>query len=868
MSRSLEILAGSEGENMDEADVAGVTRNFLDQRDCLNAVLDAMDSAVLLVDNNDKVIVANIMASVMFDKAMGEIQGQPFKKLLNDMFVPHIRNPEELWQWLETANAFSAFSNGHSPMNRCEVECRKDDAKTLSIYASHVFEGPVALGRIFVIEDITSLRKAEMILEAVSDAAREMNSELKIRKIVPQLFNVVKNRVPLDAMAIISVTPDNKGLVLGAIPDVFLGGSGFTCSLSIDCAEGAGFLVDIISDLSKSIDSDLDSNEGAASFVLPKICLQKALEAGMQSMVALPLKLFDKLAGIWILASSQPRSYLHSDMSFLEPVAGHLAVAVNNANLLERTSEMYSAAVRALAATVDIRDSHTMNHSEHVAILARVIATEMGLPQDEVEIIELAGLVHDIGKVGIPDAILNKPGPLDPAERSIMTNHSNLGASILERAGMLSELAPLILHHHECHNGSGYPYRLKGDNIPIGASILAVADAFDTMVSDRVYRKGMSLAAAKKELQDCSGGQFHPQVVKALINALDRALENSERWLNVILGQDLRSEHARLFEKRRPTLAEEAQFDSSITSKELSVLFRISQQMQKLLELDELLDHISHIVAEEMGYSNCIIMLPDDANENLVIKAGVGLSEKVLGFTIPWGKGIAWWVMENGKPQYVQDVSIDKRYYKVTPGVGSELHIPLESRGHRLGVLAVQKVEKNGFDSNDERLMMSIAGHVSSAVEVAQLHRQVKHAADTDFLTGVYNRRCFIFELNKILEDAFFGRVPMPVSLAIVDIDSLKQVNDTYGHLLGDQVLIHVANCLKKGFRACDVVARFGGDEFVIIIPGEDKASTTARLETMVSAWSKDFVIAPSESQCASLPLLSGCQLSGRRQIH
>jgi putative nucleotidyltransferase with HDIG domain len=193
------------------------------------------------------------------------------------------------------------------------------------------------------------------------------------------------------------------------------------------------------------------------------------------------------------------------------------------------TRDMYSAAVRALAATVDMRDSYTMHHSEHVSFVATRIAEEMGLSRAEIDVIELAGLVHDVGKIGIPDSILRKSGPLGPWEWSVISNHSVLGATILEPAGMLSDLAPLVLHHHECHDGSGYPDRLNGAEIPIGAAILSVADAFDTMISERPYRRGMSFAEAKQELERCAGAQFRPEVVKALVSAVDKAVSLTHR---------------------------------------------------------------------------------------------------------------------------------------------------------------------------------------------------------------------------------------------------------------------------------------------------------------------------------------------------
>jgi len=186
-----------------------------------------------------------------------------------------------------------------------------------------------------------------------------------------------------------------------------------------------------------------------------------------------------------------------------------------------------------LGNTIDAKDPHTSRHSDEVARIARVLALTMGLGRARADVIHVAGHLHDIGKIGVPDAVLCKSGPLTTTEWRAIRRHPEDGAAILQPVAALVSLGvvDMVLHHHERFDGKGYPHGLAGEAIPIGARIIALADTLSAMLQDRPYRGAGSFVAAKREVQWCSGTQFDPQVVDAFLRAEDeiRAIVEAER---------------------------------------------------------------------------------------------------------------------------------------------------------------------------------------------------------------------------------------------------------------------------------------------------------------------------------------------------
>jgi len=172
-----------------------------------------------------------------------------------------------------------------------------------------------------------------------------------------------------------------------------------------------------------------------------------------------------------------------------------------------------------LAVAIDGKSHYTQGHSQKVSAYAVRVARALNLSENEIEELRLAGLLHDVGKVGILESILIKAGPLDPSEWETMKTHTSMGARLLEPLGHLGRIQAIILHHHEFFDGSGYPAGLAGSAIPLGARIIGIADAFDTITSDRVYKKARPASDALAELERCSGTQFDPELVKLFVAA-------------------------------------------------------------------------------------------------------------------------------------------------------------------------------------------------------------------------------------------------------------------------------------------------------------------------------------------------------------
>ena len=241
------------------------------------------------------------------------------------------------------------------------------------------------------------------------------------------------------------------------------------------------------------------------------------------SLLSMPLSIKGKVAGVINVNNKKTGdSFGEDDVRILKSMSIQTSIAIQNANSYNEIQEGYLSTILALAEALDARDPYTYRHSANVTKYSVAIAKEMKLSDLEVENIRRGGLLHDLGKIGIKDEILNKPAKLTDEEFTQIKTHPAKGEEILKSLPFLKDVVRLIRHHHERPNGTGYPDNLPGYKIEIGAKILAVADAFDTMTSDRPYRKSIGLKKAVEELKRCSGSQFEPSIIEAFLKILEK----------------------------------------------------------------------------------------------------------------------------------------------------------------------------------------------------------------------------------------------------------------------------------------------------------------------------------------------------------
>jgi HD-GYP domain-containing protein (c-di-GMP phosphodiesterase class II) len=240
-----------------------------------------------------------------------------------------------------------------------------------------------------------------------------------------------------------------------------------------------------------------------------------------KSLICAPLIVHRKILGVIEVLNKRDRSeFGEQDLEAVVSVATTAAMAIENTRLHQTVLEAYKNTITALAAAIDAKDPYTCGHSQRVQEYTLLAGAFLSFSNEEMETLEYAGILHDVGKIAVDSRILNKPGPLTASEWEIMREHPIVGADLLTEIPFLEKSSGLVLCHHERFDGKGYPNGNKGEDIPLGARLIAVADAFDTMTTDRAYRPAMSVDAAVRELHNGAGSQFCPVAVKAFISGL------------------------------------------------------------------------------------------------------------------------------------------------------------------------------------------------------------------------------------------------------------------------------------------------------------------------------------------------------------
>src|SRR5246127_5452522 len=515
---------------------------------------------------------------------------------------------------------------------------------------------------------------------------------------------------------------------------------------------------------------------------------------------------------------------------------------------VEQIASLNMRTIEALALAIEAKDHTTHTHLQRVRTYAVEMARELDLGEEQIEALRAAALLHDIGKLAVPEQIINKPGKLTPEEFEKMKVHPLVGAEILDRVAFPYPVAPIVRSHHERWDGSGYPEGLIGEEIPIGARILSAVDSLDALASHRQYRQALPLAAAMEKVKERSGTWFDPKVVEILQRRyieLERMAQMSEDTAVSGLSRTVRVERglapAAGFERTEPTHGpiDNADFLTSIASarQEAQTMFELSQDLGISLSLSETLSVLSMRLRR---------MIPFDSIAVFVNRNGWLLPELVSGenfralssLKVRVGEGLCGWGAENsrpivnGNPQVESGYSVDAG--KHTTLLQSALVVPLEGLNGVVGVLAMYQTTRDAFTPDHLRILLAVASQVALSVENALKYQQAESSATTDYLTGLPNARSLFVHLAQ--EIARCRRMKTTLAVLVCDIDGFKQINDSFGHLEGDKLLREFTTRLKDVCRGYDYVARMGGDEFVITAPGLTPEAAKEKAERLNQA--------------------------------
>jgi diguanylate cyclase (GGDEF)-like protein/putative nucleotidyltransferase with HDIG domain len=494
---------------------------------------------------------------------------------------------------------------------------------------------------------------------------------------------------------------------------------------------------------------------------------------------------------------------------------------------VQQVSDLHLATIEALALAIDAKDQTAQSHIRRVQVYAAGLARALGMPETEIQGVKTAALLHDIGKLAVPEHILSKPGPLTQEEFQKIRIHPQVGAEIISGVPFPYPVAPLILSHHERWDGKGYPSGLKGEEIPLGARILSVVDYFDALMSERPYHKPMTFDKAIGLLRQESGQALDPRVVQKFVDlypALTAEAEASQqptRKLTRISSEPTTAQPAVGLVTDSPARTNVFQ-DIALAHREIYALYEIAQALGSSLGVSDTMALISSKLSNIVPFSCCALFLYNDEMETLRCRFATGIeSEVIQALTIRSGHGLTGWVARNRRPLVNARPSADFEaagHPADQTSLQSALVCPLVFNERFIGAISVYHLEPAVYTDDHRRLLDRISEQAAAVIYNSMIFEQTQEDSLTDPLTGLPNTRFMFMHLTRELARA--ERLKSEVSLLVMDLDKFKDINDTYGHHIGDRALRDVATVLRAAIRPYDICVRYAGDEFIVVLSG------------------------------------------------
>jgi diguanylate cyclase (GGDEF)-like protein/putative nucleotidyltransferase with HDIG domain len=516
---------------------------------------------------------------------------------------------------------------------------------------------------------------------------------------------------------------------------------------------------------------------------------------------------------------------------------------------IEEIADLHMNTIESLAIAIDAKDQTTHGHVRRTQIYATEMGKLLKVSECELRALVAGALLHDIGKLAVPEYILNKPGKLTESEFAKMKVHPTVGGDILKRVNFPYPVEDIVRYHHEKWDGSGYPKGLRGKNIPLVARIISVVDFYDATRCDRPYRKGMKREDSLALLQKMSGSSFDPKVV-------DLFTKHVTEFDKLIDAQDIQEQvqpaMTDVNSKARPdaglasdVLGSPDDSDDSLgfrsiteAQREVFALHEIAQTIGSSLNMNDTVTLIANKLRAIVPFDTCSIFIVDERSGKAVAIHAVGDHVELFNRRrINIGDGITGWVIANCRSMCNSSPELDLVGIpdEITKNYRSVLVSPLIREDGAFGAITLYSKGRTSYTTEHVRLLESVAQHAASALNNAMTFERTKESALTDPLTELPNSRGFYMMLEqRLAECQRLNREAL--ALISMDIDDFKKINDQWGHAIGDKLLASVGRVIRKELRQMDILARYAGDEFVAIMPMASQAMAESVAERIRNA--------------------------------
>ncbi len=504
----------------------------------------------------------------------------------------------------------------------------------------------------------------------------------------------------------------------------------------------------------------------------------------------------------------------------------------------EHLAELYLSTIGSLALAIDAKDQYTHQHILRVQRYAVATAKHMGIVGIELEAITMGALLHDIGKLGVPECILLKPGRLTDEEFAKVKEHPQIGADILHPVEFPWPVLPVVRSHHEKWDGTGYPDGLKGEDIPRTARILAVADVYDALTSSRSYRSAWTHERACEVITKDRGTHFDPVIADAFLEVIPSVIEEMAREGDGPLVI------AETPGKASAGPAGQAARAIHRASSELWALYEAVQTLSSSLGLQETLEILSRKLEALLPGTAAVFLLrdmggPGMGGDGMSVRAAVGINREYFTGARTLGPAGMSLQVASGRLTYLggydaDDLLLTSSQSAQWTALQTALIVPIVHQGEVLGTINLYHPQPEAFSAHDKQLLETIAERVAAALYNGLLFDRTRSHAVTDPLTGLHNIRHITQHIEGRCSDG------QPFALLCLDLDSFKPINDNFGHQKGDQVLRNLSALFMAEVRAEDSVARYGGDEFLVYVHGGgpvEASALAARIRRAVESY-------------------------------